>query len=373
MRFLVTADWQLGMTAHFLPEEARNRYQQDRIDAVRRIMVLAEQQGADAIVVGGDVFDSNQLHRRVVARTFDALSQSSVPVWLVPGNHDPLDASSIFTSSDFEQRCPSHVHVVDTLGPVEIAPGVDLVAAPWHTKFPDEDLVAAALDTVEPDRDRVRLLVGHGGLLDFNDDHPALVDKTNLLDAVRDGVVDAAVLGDRHSFTEVGPGVWYPGTPEVTRSREDDPGKVLILDIDAGTHEVRASEHQVGVWKFAELRWNVDTDEDIDALERQLDTGYDNKTRTTIRLVLTGTVTIAQKARLDALIEEQSLTFALVRLWERHTDLAVVLGDDDFSHLGFSGFAEEALTELTEKLEGEDAVVARDALGLLHRLAGGMA
>ena len=55
-RFLHTADWQLGMTRHFLSPEAQGRFAQDRIDAIRQIGDIAREQGAQFVVVCGDVF-----------------------------------------------------------------------------------------------------------------------------------------------------------------------------------------------------------------------------------------------------------------------------------------------------------------------------
>ena len=37
MRFLHTADWQIGMTRHYLDAEAQARFGAARIDAIRRI------------------------------------------------------------------------------------------------------------------------------------------------------------------------------------------------------------------------------------------------------------------------------------------------------------------------------------------------
>jgi DNA repair exonuclease SbcCD nuclease subunit len=54
-RFLHTADWQLGMTRHFLSPEAQGRFAQDRIDAVREIGVIAREQRAEFVVVSVDV------------------------------------------------------------------------------------------------------------------------------------------------------------------------------------------------------------------------------------------------------------------------------------------------------------------------------
>ncbi|HLS00648.1 MAG TPA: metallophosphoesterase, partial [Beutenbergiaceae bacterium] len=93
MRFIATADWQLGMSAHFLDDEARPRFHQARFDVVRRVGELAVEVGAECVVVAGDVFESNQLNRTVVARAVEALNTFQVPVVLLPGNHDPLDAA----------------------------------------------------------------------------------------------------------------------------------------------------------------------------------------------------------------------------------------------------------------------------------------
>lgn len=39
VRFLHTADWQLGMTRHYLAGEAEARFRQARIDAIARMAV----------------------------------------------------------------------------------------------------------------------------------------------------------------------------------------------------------------------------------------------------------------------------------------------------------------------------------------------
>ena len=53
-------------------------------------------------------------------------------------------------------------------------------------------------------------------------------------------------------------------------------------------------------------------------------------------LILRGTLPTAAKARLDEQLDHFSDLFALVSLWERHMDLAVVAADDDFADLGLS-------------------------------------
>ena len=92
MKFLHTADWQLGMTRHFLGADAQARYSAARRDAVSALGALARETGAEFVVVAGDVFDANQLAPTVVSQSLEAIRAIGVPVYLLPGNHDPLDA-----------------------------------------------------------------------------------------------------------------------------------------------------------------------------------------------------------------------------------------------------------------------------------------
>ena len=110
MRFVHTADWQLGMTRHFLAGEAQPRYSAARRDAVAGLGPLAADAGAEFVVVSGDVFEDNQLAPTVVSQSLEAMRAIGIPVYLLPGNHDPLDASSVYTSALFTAECPANVH-----------------------------------------------------------------------------------------------------------------------------------------------------------------------------------------------------------------------------------------------------------------------
>lgn len=375
MRFIASADWQLGMAARYLDDDARPRFQQARLDAVRRIGELATERGAAFVVVCGDVFESNQLDRGILARAFEALRAFTVPVVLLPGNHDPLDAASIYDSPDFAARAPSHAHVLRDSAPHEVVPGVEIVGAPWFSKRPLIDLVARAcapLGRVGPGI--VRVIAGHGAASTLEPDRESLatIDVDALRAVLDSGRAHVAVLGDRHSTCQVAPGIWYPGAPEVTARREDDPGNVLVIDVDAATGAVEVEKVHVGRWVFTVFEERLDSDEDVDSLAARLDAAPD-KDRTAVWLALSGTLTTAAKARLDVVLADAGEVFARLDRWQRHTDLAVVPDGHDFADLGLGGFAEAALAELSALAEGDDddARVAQDALGQLYRFAGG--
>ncbi len=377
VRFIHTADWQLGMRRHFLDEDAQARFSAARIDAIGRIGELAGAEEAAFVVVAGDVFESNHLDRRTVRRALDAIATVPVPVYLLPGNHDPLDAASIYTSAAFETHAPDHVHVLGTTEPQEPTAGVQVIGAPWRTKRPVTDPCADAHADLDPASDgTVRIVVGHGvaDVLSPDRDAPDTVSVGALEAALDDGRVHYVALGDRHSVTDVGDSgrIWYAGAPEPTDYDEVDPGQVLVVDLDPDGCEVRAEP--VATWRFERPEpFHLSGDGDIDRVRAWLD-AIEDKPRTIVKLGFVGTVSLAGQAELDRLIDSEREVFAAIERWERRTDLAVRLGEDDLAELDLSGFARDAAEELAETAAGDDeeeADTARDALGLLHRLAGG--
>ncbi|WP_210605065.1 metallophosphoesterase family protein [Brevibacterium oceani] len=373
MRFIATGDWQLGMTAHYLSPEARPRFHRARLDVVSRIGELAKEQDAEFVLVCGDVFETNQLDRAIIARTFEALASFTVPVVLLPGNHDPLDAASIYDSPAFASRVPDHVHVLRDSSPFEVVPGVEIVGAPWFSKHPQGDLVAAATtDLAEVAPGSVRIIAGHGAVsvLDPDRESLATIDTDNLRTLLREDRAQFVALGDRHATFEVADRIWYPGAPEVTSRREDDPGNVLLVDIDADTHAAEVEKIHLGTWNFTVIAADLNSAADVDEFEQRMNTVAD-KDRTAVWLILRGTLPTAAKARLDELLDHFTDLFALVSLWERHMDLAIIAADEDFAGLGLSGYLQDTLDELSARAAAEDdtAIAAQDALGLLYRFA----
>ena len=357
VRFLHTADWQLGMRRHYLGDDALPRFQQARIDAIRSLGRLAQRERCSFLVVAGDVFESNQIDRVTLRRSVEALREIELPVYLLPGNHDPLDAGTIFRRENFTDA--PNVHLLTGL--VEVMPGVDLVGVPWPNKRPRRDLVAAALRELDATTNRVRIVVGHGMVdwLSPDRDDPARIAAKPLVEAIEEGRVHFAALGDRHSATEVHARVWYSGAPEPTDYDEEASGTALVVELDLTACEVH--RHEIGTWRFEALEFALDSADDVAAFEDSL-AAFDAKERTILKLSLRGALSLHEKARLDHALERARETFAAVEIWSRHTDLVVRPDADDLAQLNLAGFARATLDELTTQGDA-------DALALLYRLA----
>jgi DNA repair exonuclease SbcCD nuclease subunit len=330
-------------------------------------------EGCSFVVVCGDVFESNQVERQVVVRSLEAMKAiPGVTFYLLPGNHDPLDAASVFRSKSFVDNCPDNVVVLESSEPVLAVEGVEVVGAPWSNKRPLVDLVSRSVADL-PSNGILRVVVGHGGTdsLSPNPADPALIVQNDLESAIGSGKVHYVALGDRHSTTEVGGTgrIWYSGTPEPTAYDEIDPGNVLIVDLTADSFSVE--RHRVGTWRFVRQDFDVTGTEDCQKVEHFLEEIAD-KARTIVKLSLVGQLSLADMNRLEAALDHASDLLGALERWERRSDLVALPDDNDFGGLGLSGFAAAALDDLREfgAGTGDDALTARDALGLLYRLAG---
>ena len=372
-RFLHTSDWQLGMTRHFLSEGAQERYSQARFDAVRTMGRVAKDEGCRFMLVCGDAFESNQVDRKTVARAMEALKEVSVPVFMLPGNHDPLNPASVYRSSTFIERKPEHVRIIERAAPIKISENLELVGAPWISKRPAANPLEEVLETLHPAEGMTRICMAHGivDLFTPDRDAPAVIAVATLERAVEEGKVHFVALGDRHSLTRVGPGdrIWYSGTPEATDFSETQSGYAQIVEI--GETGVSTKAVQIGRWRFIEQdRLDVNSAGDLEALRKWLE-GLEAKETTVLRLKPVGSLSLSLRSALQERLAAAEDVFAALDV--REDQLLVLPDDADFADLGFSGFADATVKALRARIDegGKEGAMARDALMLLLRLARG--
>ena len=373
VKFLHTADWQLGMTRSFLTEEAQGRFTQARIDAIRTMADLAHAEGARFGVVAGDVFESNLLSPQVVARSLEAMRASGLTWYLLPGNHDPLNAASIYQQRDFLDHKPENVKVIVDHKPLSVGEGTELVGAPWSSKRPLRDLLKAALIDVEPARGVTRIAVGHGAVDALAPDkkNPANIRLADAKKALEDGRIHYLALGDRHSSTDVdGMGrIRYSGAPEPTDYDEDRSGFSLLVDVTPQKCEVR--ELAVGRWRFLRETFELSGDADVSRVRAWFD-GLASKENVIVKLGLKGALSLQGHAELARTLEEARHLLGALEAWERESQLIVRPTESDLNGLNLTGYARAALEDIRARAEGsrggEQSSEAGDALALLYRI-----
>ncbi len=374
VRFLHTSDWQLGMTRYLFSEGAQERFNQARFDAIRTLGKIAVESNCQFVVVCGDAFESNQVDRKTVARALEALKEVPLPVWILPGNHDPLNEASVYSSKSFMQGKPANVNVISDATPIQADHNVELVGAPWLSKRMPVNPFYEATKSLEPLTGVTRIILAHGivDLFTPKKDDLGVLTADSLERVIEERKASFVALGDRHSRTKIGAGerIWYSGTPEVTDFGEGETGYVQIVELDGD--KVIATPAPVGQWRFVEKnRVDINCSEDIEALRSMLES-IDRKEQTVLRLNLVGSISLTQEAILRQFLATIGDVFASFQMSD--DELLVLPDDADFSVLNFSGFAEATVRQLREKMVGEgmEKRTARDALALLVRLSGGL-
>jgi DNA repair exonuclease SbcCD nuclease subunit len=95
--FLHTADWQIGRQYGQFDDDDAAVLAEARLETVARLAALARERGVDAVLVAGDVFDTQAVSDRSIRRLFDALAGYAGPWVMIPGNHDAALAESVWT------------------------------------------------------------------------------------------------------------------------------------------------------------------------------------------------------------------------------------------------------------------------------------
>jgi len=357
-----TADWQLGLKLTYIPGDAGAQARLLRYQAVRAIADLAHARNVDAVLVSGDVLDSNAAGPETLQRAREALAAfAPIPVLLIPGNHDHAGpACALGRLADGL----AHVQLLDQRTAVQVA-GATIYPCPLLRRHEVDDPTAWL-----PSRgvdDGIRIVMAHGGVIDFaafaNGGSGDDLESPNLIDiqAVLAKGFDFVALGDWHGTLSVDRRAWYSGTQEATRFKEKNPGGVLVVRISAPGAEPEVERVQIAttIWQ----RWDdvLTDDAAIDGLEARFTT-LSQPTTTCIELTLTGTLTLGGRTRLDALLHEWAERCMLLR-----ADIAGVVAKPSESDI--AAIAEAGLLAGTvDRLRADPAPEAADALLLLHRL-----
>ena len=89
------------------PEKARERRRESR-DLVDRLAELAVREGAETVLLSGDLFDGERVYPETLERLRAALARMACPVLIAPGNHDPFTPHSPYEKLVW----PKNVHKI---------------------------------------------------------------------------------------------------------------------------------------------------------------------------------------------------------------------------------------------------------------------
>jgi hypothetical protein len=367
LRILHTADWQLGKPFGGFAGDVGAVLREARFEAVRTLARLARERRVDAVLVAGDVFDTNHVQPATIRRALAAMREFAGRWVLLPGNHDSALASSVWTRLRAEGP-PEGVHVVTEPGPLVLADHrLAVLAAPLTERHASDDLTAWMDGHATPDG-VFRVGLAHGAVAERL---PAGSEAYNPVaaDRAERARLDYLALGDWHGTLEVGPRAWYSGTPEADRFRDNAQGQALLVEIGAPGAPPRVAELAVGAYRWRQVAIDCSLlagglESPAEALRRALG-DLTNGHRQLVQLRMHGCAGFAHRGEL--LAEAERLRGELACLEVDDAELTDEPSGADSALLDDAGVAGEAAARLRERIAagGPDAPVAGMALRLL--------
>lgn len=259
MKLLHTSDWHLGMTFR-----GGITYEEDQRFMVNAICEVAQKEGADAILLAGDVFDKSIASQEAL-KLYDELmtkicGELRIPVLLIAGNHDGAER----ISQCYRLLKSSGLHIAGALQdkPQIVTLGdVDVYLLPWISTdkvgaiYPSEKEKIHSMEDayrVVLDKYREQFVPGHKNILVAHayivnaqtsvSDRSAEIGKAAMISSsVFDGF-DYVALGHLHGPQEVNKHVRYSGSPMAYSFGKEEKQKKSVVIVDTDTWEQRIAE-----------------------------------------------------------------------------------------------------------------------------------
>jgi DNA repair exonuclease SbcCD nuclease subunit len=368
LKLLHTADWHLGKRFPSFPESDELRLTRARLDVLDKILGVAEQRAVDGVLCAGDLFDDAAPDRawwEPVAAKLTAWRPRR-PVFLLPGNHDPVHAGSVYDRAHpFRRALPPWVHVVDD---DEFTYAFDDVAVlharPCRSRAGQDD-PALALPARAPGDARIRIGLVHGSTFDLADC------QTNFPIAKEAAALrgfDYLAIGDTHSFRVVPPGaqppVVYPGAPEATSFDEPESGNVVVAFFTR-SRRVRYETERVAYWQWQ--------DRTVRSLAELRDLRAESLARVVLRLTVEARLTAAELDDAEAILRELQGTAATIGragiLQLDRSRLTLDTRGIEASLAGLPPVLRATVARLKDLEQSERPEIARQALYHLFQLA----
>ncbi|MBI5458112.1 exonuclease SbcCD subunit D [Methanobacterium sp.] len=302
VKFLHTADWHLGMKYSRLGEKAE-KARDIRVKSVKTLLDHAREENVDFVLVAGDLFDSNDVDKRLLNTVSEILQHTPVPIYIIPGNHDPLTLDSLYWDpvwetlnnvTIFKESKPftlPHHNVTIYPSPVsqkqskkDPTDWIKVNGSPSKIKTNGSETEIKSSETeiksleseikindslsngkYQNARNEISIGLAHGNLaIEGYIDNPNFPINPNRV-TISD--LDYLALGEWHSFRtfQDSEGInrtIYPGTPETTKFGEENSGKAVIVEIETPHSAPVIQELDVGtlVWEKHKLEINSRAD-----------------------------------------------------------------------------------------------------------------
>ncbi len=326
--FIHSADWQLGKPFGGFNKEEQVLLRRARLETIDRLAQVAQDAQAEHILIAGDVYDGD-VETRTLLQPLDKMAAYKSLNWhLLPGNHDPARRGGIWDRVRAADPA-GNIIIHDQAKPHEIARGVVLLPAPLHSKTVTSD-PSDWMDQAPTPDGTIRIGLAHGSIRGFDSAGEAAVELSPTRD--QSAGLGYLALGDWHGMTKISDRVWYSGTPEPDRYRDNQPGHALIVRLDGPRAVPTVEPISTAAFIWQSMQLSLGSADDMAPLEDEIERWGTKQGQTLLQLELSGAVSLADYAQVETRLER--LSARLFHLQRRLDGLHAIARNDDLAAIG---------------------------------------
>jgi DNA repair exonuclease SbcCD nuclease subunit len=364
LRFIHTADWQIGKVFRQVDDATEGVLQAARLEAIATLGRLARERAAPIVLVAGDIYDVATAEDRTLGQPLARMRAFPDVVWhLIPGNHDPHQPGGPWERA-LRRGLPDNVRVHLEPAPVALSDHAQLLPAPLLRRRALAD-PTDWMDQAPTPPGSVRIGLAHGSISAFGSDAR---DQPNLIDPARPerAGLGYMALGDWHGTKRIGPRCWYSGTPEVDDFGVEGGGQALLVELEAAGAPPEITSLAVGRFDWHRETARLQDDGDIDVLMARLRTLEAEPARRLLDLRLEGTLSLTGRERLAGLLDELRAAVCWLRFDEGR--LFLEPSSDDLEAIAPAGFVRVAAERLRAMADDPGEAARETAARALLRL-----
>jgi DNA repair exonuclease SbcCD nuclease subunit len=190
----------------------------DGTGGLRAVLAYAGRVGADVVILAGDTFDNHMVSAATIDRAGRLLADAGVPVVILPGNHDPVTADSVWLRGGYTEIRGLCILGMTDAGAANFAEHQLEIWGNAHRDYHD----MVPLRDPPPRTTRWQVCVGHGHYEPpetwANPLRPSWLISDDMIAAT---AADYLALGHWDRAAQVGNGAvpaYYSGSPDYVRT-----------------------------------------------------------------------------------------------------------------------------------------------------------
>lgn len=358
IKLLHAADLHLDSAFEALPGALAAQRRQEQRQLLRALPAMAKAQGAQLILLSGDLLDTDSPYGETVRMLADAFAETDAHVFLAPGNHDYYSAAAPYARVQW----PENVHVF-TRARLEYVELPELGVRVWGAAFEGKSC-PGLLHGFRLDRrdDLLEILCVHGEVGDPNSPYNPMTEAE-----LSESGFDYAALGHVHTCSglrRAGDTFYaWPGCAEGRGFDETGEKGVLLATVSRGHSE--AEFVPLGGRRYEKLTVDVTGRDVLAAVRTELPPGA---AQHIFRITLTGECAHAPNlTQLRAALEGHVFAMQLRDETRLRRDLWAMAGEDTLRGLFLAALKQEYDAAETPEARELATMAARWGLAALDR------